>query len=104
MLGINYIDSAEAAFVRIYTSINNFGELPTNKTVDLGEVCEQIGQIKLSREDLSEALHFYREAEELVQGEKNKQDIQSVILSIEDRVRAELDHDDAAGEEETYGR
>ena len=99
MINFNEVESAEAVLIRIYTSPDGYKELPQNKTIDMSEICELIGRIKLQREDLGEALHFYREALELAEGENNRKDIEQAISEVEAKVQEEINGNDEADED-----
>ena len=94
MINFNEIESAEAVLVRIYTSPDSYKDLSQNKTLDMAEVCELIGRIKLQRSDLGEALHFYREALDLALGENNRNDIEQAISEVEAKVQEEINGND----------
>lgn len=81
---LNLVDSGEACFVRIYTTYWTYGQLQENKTLNFGELCWRIGHIREDRADPRGAVEFYREAIEHIQGQNNKEELETLIQQLQE--------------------
>lgn len=76
-------EDSERALIQIYKTIEIYGSLPINKTVDLSEVCYQIARIRSIKGDFQEAIFFYQEALKCANGENYKKGLMSFIENLQ---------------------
>ncbi len=90
MLSLDRADEALEAFGRIYTTYENFKDLPCNKTVDFSVVCSHIARLKYVKGDMMDSLSFYREAMTHAEGENERKEIEAAIHEIEREMKIEV--------------